>query len=836
MADTTSGYEAHSGVTNMYPAQNKLSNKELHHHTPLFEIYNPKTGYPVSDVNRGFNAIFPDSKGYLWIASGSEKSGLMRFDYSSLHKNQSPPQLNILSVKVDNELMSWNNLLTPNTSRLSSAPGVEENVVPPIQTEEVSTFGKMLNDAQRDEMKARYKGLKFDSIRKFYPVPENLVLPYRHNHISIDFAAIETDKPTRVQYQYKLEGYDEHWSSPANVTSATFGNMHEGTYHFLLKAKSPSGVWSEPITYTFKVLPPAYRTWWAYTLYVLLFGAIMYSILFLMKRRIQLRTERKAEQDEAIRLKELDTFKSQLFTNLTHEFRTPLTVILGMAKQLAVGSWQLAVGTTEKKRVSHGLELIENNGKNLLQLINQLLDLSKLENKSFKLQQVQSDIIPYLRYLTESFLSMADDLDLSLHFYAEKEILVMDFDPEQIKQIMTNLISNALKFTPAGGKVSVNVSTSDGRLQIDVKDTGIGIAENDLPHILDRFYQADSSSTRVAQGTGIGLAHTQELLKVMDGSIIVESELGIGTRVTIRFPILHHEVIAGIHEIATSKPFVAIDRPTREQITDDKSFSTQPSSDVSLPQLLIIEDNRDVVEYLRSCLESHYQVLVAYDGKTGVEKALDQIPDFIISDVMMPAMDGFQVCDALKNDEHTSHIPIILLTAKADAASRLTGLRRGADAYMAKPFSPEELDLQISTLLENRKRMASYFSRALQSETLPITNGTTVPEEIQIEDAFIKKVKAIIELHYQDEQFALPQLCDAIGMSRSQLFRKMKAVADISPSDLIRSYRLRKAKALLEQGDITVAEVTYQVGFKDPSYFSKMFQEEFGMQPSTITK
>ncbi|HEX5113007.1 MAG TPA: ATP-binding protein, partial [Saprospiraceae bacterium] len=540
----------------------------------------------------------------------------------------------------------------------------------------------------------------------------------------------------------------------------------------------------------------------------------------------------KTEQDEALRLKELDTFKSQLFTNLTHEFRTPLTVILGMSKQLATGNWQSILGTQEKGRLRHGLELIENNGKNLLQLINQLLDLSKLENKSFKLQQVQSDIIPYLRYLTESFLSLAEDFDLNLRFTSEHESLVMDFDPEQMKQIMTNLISNAIKFTPAGGEVLVQVSTSAARLQIVVKDTGIGIAEKDLPHILDRFYQADSSSTRVAQGTGIGLAHTQELLKVMDGSIIVESDLGKGTVVTIRLPILHNETVTGLNEITTSKPTVSLVRPPKEQATDDQQVFHQSSPDVMLPQLLIIEDNPDVVEYLKSCLESSYEVAVAYDGKTGVEKAMEQIPDFIISDVMMPVMDGFQVCDRLKNDEHTSHIPIILLTAKADAASRLTGLRRGADAYMAKPFSPEELDLQISTLLENRKRMANYFSRALYSENKPLTNGTPVPEEIQIEDAFIKKVKAIIELYYQDEQFALPQLCDEIGMSRSQLFRKMKAIADISPSDLIRTYRLQKAKALLEQGDITVAEVTYQVGFKDPSYFTKMFQEEFGVAPS----
>jgi signal transduction histidine kinase/ligand-binding sensor domain-containing protein/DNA-binding response OmpR family regulator len=816
-----------------FSVQNNLKNHELKRYSPVFEIYNSQTGYPIMDVNRGQYAIYVDQKGIIWSACGSEKSGLMRFDYSSLNRNNDSPLVNITGIKVNNELVCWNDLLDKLQTNRSS-PSKNKTTVPAFVNEEVSTFGKTLPDSVRASMRKKYKAIRFDAVTKFYPVPTNLILPNNHNKITIEFAAIEPGKPSLVQYQYKLEGYDHNWSMPANITSATYGNIDEGKYQFYLKARSPSGIWSEPITYSFTVLPPWYRTWWAFILYAFFLGASVYLTFQIFKRRLILQQQLKSEQDEAIRLKELDTFKSRLFTNLTHEFRTPLTVILGMAKQLAAGSWQLVVGSTEKKRVTHGLELIENNGKNLLQLINQLLDLSKLENKSFKLQQIQSDIIPYLRYLTESFLSLADDLDLSLHFISEKESLVMDFDAEQVKQIMTNLISNALKFTPAGGEVLVNASISAGRLQILVKDTGIGIAENDLPHILDRFYQVDSSSTRVAQGTGIGLAHTQELLKVMDGSIIVESELGKGTTVIIRLPIMHSEVMIGMNEITFSKPYVALERPAKEQITDDQPASQQSLTDIALPQLLVIEDNRDVVEYLRSCLETSFQVMVAYNGQEGVEKALELIPDFIISDVMMPLMDGFQVCDQLKNDEHTSHIPIILLTAKADVASRLTGLRRGADAYMAKPFSPEELDLQISALLENRQRMSNYFSRALRSDSKLVTNGHPIPEAIQIEDAFIKKIKAIIELHYRDEQFALPQLCDEIGMSRSQLFRKMKAIADVSPSDLIRTYRLQKAKTLLEQGNTTVAEVTYKVGFKDPSYFAKMFQEEFGMQPSSI--
>jgi DNA-binding response OmpR family regulator len=264
--------------------------------------------------------------------------------------------------------------------------------------------------------------------------------------------------------------------------------------------------------------------------------------------------------------------------------------------------------------------------------------------------------------------------------------------------------------------------------------------------------------------------------------------------------------------------------------------ATYTEQDASLPQLLIIEDNPDVVVYLKACLENDYQIMVAYNGKIGIEKALELVPDFIISDVMMPEKDGYQVCDTLKNDERTSHIPIILLTAKADAASRLAGFRRGADAYLAKPFNAEELLLQIRVLLDNRRRMARYFSKRLLAEQVIPIHDSLIAEDLAIEDTFITKVKGIIEANYTDENFSLPQLCLEIGMSRSQLFRKMKAVIDTSPSDLIRSYRLTRARVLLQNGDMTVAEVTYQVGFKDPSYFSKIFFEEFGILPGSIAK
>lgn len=546
----------------------------------------------------------------------------------------------------------------------------------------------------------------------------------------------------------------------------------------------------------------------------------------ILNKRIELSLRLNEEQQEANRLKELDSFKSKLYTNLTHEFRTPLTVILGMVGQIR---------NEPKKYLDEGTRLIEANGKNLLRLINQLLDLSKLENKSFQLKMQQSDIIPYLRYITESFQSYANGKNLSLRFFSPLESLVMDYDVEQIKQIMTNLISNALKFTPSGGEITIRVNLIDNQLIIEIKDTGIGIAEKDLPNIFDRFFQVDGSTTRERGGTGIGLAHTQELIHLMDGTIRVSSSLGQGTTFVVSLSSrrilpnrLHiKEDIIQPKETQTPIPinnFLSDDKKSKETIRENRAT------------VLLIEDNPDVVVYLKTCLASFYEIEVAYNGKIGIDKAIEIIPDLIISDVMMPQKDGYEVCDFLKNDERTSHIPIILLTAKADVSSKIIGLKRGADAYLSKPFDKEELLVRLKSLIARQDRLVKYFSRKNHIvESVPLQKEE-VEEDIQIEDIFIQKVKKIIEENYSDENFALPQLCQKLRMSRSQLFRKLKALVGTSPSEFIRKYRLEKAKFLLETTDKNVSEVSWAVGYKDVSHFSKSFQGEFGYLPSMKLK
>ncbi len=416
---------------------------------------------------------------------------------------------------------------------------------------------------------------------------QGIRLSYQDNIIIFELTALNFLNPEKNQYAYQLEGFNDAWVGLGNKREITFTNLRPGKYTLRVRGSNNDGLWNEAGTaLQITIAPPWWQTGWAYLAYALLSFALLALAYRFLLRRQQLSQQLLMEQREAQRLKELDTFKSRLYTNLTHEFRTPLTVILGMAKQLSAGSWQSVVNEKEYGRIANGLKLIRNNGNNLLRLINQLLDLAKLENHSLQLKYQQGDVIPYLRYLTESFQTYANSHNIALRFSSTAESLVMDFDPEQLKQVMANLLSNALKFTPSGGEVKVKAAVGKGKgsgssagpcLLITVEDTGIGIAQEDLTRIFSRFYQADNSATRRGEGTGIGLAHTQELVKLMDGKIEVESQLGEGARFTVHLPISRNaELQQGLQDEDT--PIQSTDRPTTTLETSASAAATSPLS------------------------------------------------------------------------------------------------------------------------------------------------------------------------------------------------------------------------------------------------------------------
>lgn len=646
-----------------------------------------------------------------------------------------------------------------------------------------------------------------------------LLLSHDQNSLIFEFAALDLTHPAQNQYRYQLL-HSSRWGRPVSDVwmelntrnSVQLANLHPGDYVLRVLGSNNEGTWSlQPAEVRITVRPPWWATTWAYALYALLTGlAALAYFRFRLQRRL-------AEQ-EALRLRELDDFKSRFFTNITHEFRTPLTVILGAAERVLGDS----VARSHPVAIGQPLSLIKRNGQNLLRLINQLLDLAKLESRTLQMNYVQGDVLAYLRYIVESLQSLAQSASVHLRMENPQTAIVMDYDPERLLQIAHNLISNAIKFTPAGGEVVLRAERSpDSTLLIQVSDTGTGISPEDLPFIFDRFYQAANLKKARTGGTGIGLALTRELTNALGGSIRVESRVGTGTTFTVKLPITTRS-----EQVVSAPPALA-----EETETAVATASTVLSTHNHTHSLLIIEDNPDVVEYLRLCLGDHYDIDVAYNGHIGIEKALESVPDLIVSDVMMPQKDGFEVVQTLKNDERTSHIPIVLLTARADVESRIAGLRRGADAYLAKPFHQEELLVTLANLLDLRQKLQARYNKAdLALSPQPAADTA----DLTLEDAFVQKVRTAILERLSDPDLNVESLCRSLAMSQSQLHRKITALTGKNAVQHIRSMRLARAKELLESGQQNISEVAYEVGFRDPKYFSRVFTEEFGVAPSKL--
>jgi len=678
-------------------------------------------------------------------------------------------------------------------------------------------------------------GDSLNILEKAIGFTEKIRLPFGRNSIALEFAALEFTTPSKNRFRYYLEGAEPEWIHEGSENSAQYLNLAPGSYTFKVMASNNDGVWNEtPTTLQIVVLPPWYRTWWAYLIYTGLIAGLIFGYLRFRLRQWQLEQKLALESREAERVRELDQFKTRLYTNITHEFRTPLTVILGTSEHLEkqlpnddsgldTDGYPFAAGLKKK------LGLIRRNGRSLLELVNQLLDLAKAENNQLRLHLVQGDVVRYVRYIAESFQSLANQGNITLEVDNKLPELIMDYDPEKLRQILSNLISNALKYTPPNGQVTVSLKTKADHRQfiIEVTDTGPGIAPEDLPRVFDRFYQADNAVSK-AGGTGIGLALTKELVKLLNGNISVESRPGQGAIFILQLPI--RQQAASIE----AGQFLLNPEIQRTSELLPKSDAVVAKDADLKPSLLIVEDNADVMEYLQLCLEGHYRLDFAYNGRTGIEQALETVPDLILSDVMMPEKDGFEVCDTLKNDERSSHIPIVLLTAKADVESRIVGLRRGADAYLAKPFHPEELLVTLEKLLENRRRLQARYSRLSLTLAPPAPEATESPAETEIEDAFLIKLRRAVEERLADASLSAEDVCRTVGMGRSNLYAKLSALTGLSFNLYVRSLRLRKAKELLQTSEMNVSEVAWEVGFNDPKYFSRVFAEEFGVRPSDL--
>jgi signal transduction histidine kinase/DNA-binding response OmpR family regulator len=627
-------------------------------------------------------------------------------------------------------------------------------------------------------------------------------------YFELAFSSADLRAPESTLYTFKLEGYDKDWQ-PVSKESyrVRYENLPKGTYTLRMRGGLlPEHLPQSEKTIQVVVVPPWYQTTWAFLLFLGVLAGLGYGFYqFTLNRRLQ--------REESKRLREVNQLKTRLYTNITHEFRTPLTVILGMAAQV--------------KENTKARNLILRNGQNLLQLVNQILDLAKAESGQLQINWIQADAVAYIKYLSESFLSLAESKQVQLTSYAEIDTLQMDFDPEKVQHIVSNLLSNAIKFTPAHGKVvlHINAKQEAGQewLVVKVADTGRGIPEEKQDQIFDRFFQVDDSSTRSGEGTGIGLALTKELVELLGGHINLQSQIGQGSTFSVVLPVRRE---APISEVVPPKQGLTIDTTP-----EDAGAISENTDQVDLPLLLVIEDNQDVRTYIESILRDRYQVVMAENGRIGLEKAQELIPDIIISDVMMPEMDGMEVAQRLRDDERTSHIPIIMLTAKATQTDKNEGLRKGVDAFLTKPFDHQELQIRLQKLIELRKQLQQRYA-GLQAPPPEATAEAEAP--LQKEDAFITKLREVVENHLHEAEFGVNDLAKAVFLSHTQTYRKLKALTGLTPSQFIRGVRLQKARQLILETDLNISEIAYDVGFNDPNYFTRMFRETYGEQPSNL--
>ncbi|RMF23984.1 MAG: helix-turn-helix domain-containing protein, partial [Bacteroidetes bacterium] len=615
-------------------------------------------------------------------------------------------------------------------------------------------------------------------------------------------------EPGNYRFRRRLDPVDADWQE-TEAREVSFSNLPPGRYTFRVQAAAPQGAWGPEARLAITIFPPWWRTWWAY----LLWGTLaLGSLLFL--RSYELR--RRLAQAEAERLARLDRAKSELFTNITHEFRTPLTIILGQSNQLM-------------ERGSHtvrtGLESIRRNAAQLLFLVNQMLDLAKLEASYLELRPVRSDVIAFLGYLCQSYRSMAESKKVRLHFLPDTDSLEMDFDPLRLQQVLVNLLSNAIKFTPAGGNVYVQVNVHGRELILKVRDTGVGIPAEILPRIFERFFQGESHTARRWEGTGVGLALARDLVRKMQGRIEVSSQEGKGTEFTVTLPVRTQAPARDDHFADLAPSW----QSPPEEIALLQENSTEKKGDA--PLILLVEDNPDLVRYLVGLLNGRYSLEVAFNGQQGLDKARKLLPDLVLSDVMMPEMDGFELCRKLKTEELTCHIPVVLLTAKADEHSRFQGLETGADHYLSKPFSERELEIVLRKSLEQRRRMQAKWRRALEAPYL--APNPAHPSE-EHDRRFLEKIRTIILENIQDSDFSVQDLAQRAATSRSQLHRKLKALTDFSPQQFIRKIRLDKARRLLRETDLSIAHIALECGFNDASYFARIFSKEIGQTPTAF--
>lgn len=643
---------------------------------------------------------------------------------------------------------------------------------------------------------------------------ENVEFDYKQNIFSVSFASDNYNLPEKTQYMYKLEGFNNDWLTlPLGVHNVTFTNLAPGKYVLRVKAINSDGyVGIKEATLGIVVNPPFWMSWWAYLLYAVGLVIVLFLARYRMLKREREKFHLQQIENEVAKNEEINNMKFRFFTNVSHELRTPLTLIIspleGMLKE-----------TTDELQ-STRLQLMYRNAQRLLHLVNQLLDFRKGEMSTHQLSLSEGDIISYVHSVCNSFLLMADKKHIQFSFFSGIDTFSMAFDADKVGKIVMNLLSNAFKFTPEGGRVTVMIEHVAGTpdiLEIKIADTGIGISDVDKEHIFERFYQAGHKGVEETTGNGIGLSLVRDFVTLHEGEVKVFDNIGMGSVFVIQFPVKHVETQVQLPE-ETGMPV------GDEEDKEMKEEAREETERKNFPLLLIVDDNEDFRIFMRYSLELQYRVKLAVNGKEAWEMMQEELPDLVISDVMMPQMDGNELCRLIKQDKRTAHIPVILLTARQNTEAKLEGLQTGADDYVTKPFNMTILVLRIRKLIE-----LSRYHRVTQGMIDP------APSEIVItslDEKLIEKAIKYVEDNMSRTELSVEELSRELGMSRVHLYKKLLQITGKTPIEFIRVIRLKRAAQLLRESQLHVSEVAFEVGFNNPKYFSRYFKDEFGVLPS----
>lgn len=803
---------------------NKFKIKTSDQNSNLYDVEVTNNFYTVKDglSDNSINGIVEDENGNLWLGTGS---GISFFDVdkNTFINFSTADGINGTLMNPESAASLKNGLILFGSTKGLNIFKPEDIKLSPYKPNLVITDFQLFNKSVDI---GENSPLKKSTINQ-----DEIILSYDQDVFSFEFAALDYNSSESIRYAYKMEGFDKEWVYSGTRRFATYTNLDPGEYEFKVKSTNADGIWNDNIaSINIIMTPPWWRTLWAYGLYLVLIVLGLLGIRKFELSRTKLRNELRLREVEVRNKSELEEVKSRFFANLSHEFRTPLMLIKGPLEQIK--------NNGAIKSNSESIELIERNSNRLQRLIDQLLELSQLEKAVIPLKAKQINLVAELRGLLAAFQSLAKQKNIELKFESNLNSEVCWIDRDKFEKIINNLLSNAFKFTPQGGRVTV--STKEMSLdkkqftEIRISDTGSGIAEDKIDKIFDRFFQVDNSDHRSFGGSGIGLALVKEFVDLHKWKISVESSLGQGTKFKIQIPMWDDYL--NVSEKIYTDSIKTLNDSGIKKSEKQKEFYTlsneqnDPPSDNSnnKPSLLIVDDSEDVRKYLSSLLEDDYKVSITENGEEGIKVALEINPDLIISDVMMPSMDGLEFCNKIKSNWMTSDIPVILLTAKASAENKLEGLEIGADDYLTKPFDSRELFTRIKNLLEQRKRIRDKYNKDLKI-------NTETSELNQADSEFINKVLELLEKNIDKTNFGTEQLAKELFMSRTQLHRKILSITGQAPGEFIRIFKLKRAAQLLLEGRFSVTQVAYEIGFSSPAQFTRAFSKQFDCLPSEFT-